>query len=252
VSRPGNVEEAGFAIATDDFFQRVVESLKQGKLPEYGFLGIQPDELRLADRQRGIRGARVGVVIPGLPGDTAKVQANDIVTAVNGVAIGNRNDLFRELSFALAGETVLLSILRPAGRSMKELELRARVSKKPLQQMPNAYSLRSDQGWSGMIVDYSSAVLSDSASLGIWGVGKMAPKIAVLEVAPDTAAWLAGIRPGNGILRVGSKTVDSPQAFYHSVRNSNSEVVLSILNQDGILRQVTVLPSKSESDPLSR
>ncbi|MFK7734570.1 MAG: trypsin-like peptidase domain-containing protein [Pirellulaceae bacterium] len=250
VARPGNVEDAGFAIATDDFFKRVVESLKQGKLPEYGFLGIQPAELRWADQKRGLRGARVGVVIPGLPGDTAKVQANDIVTAVNGVAIGNRNDLFRELSFALAGETVLLSILRPAGRTTKELELQARVSKKPLQQLQNAYSLHSDQGWNGMIVDYSSAVLTDASLLGTWGIGKLTPKIAVLEVAPDTAAWQAGIRPGNGILRVGDLEVDSPNTFYRAAENAtrvNSEsVILSILNQDGILRKLTVSPANPE------
>ena len=33
VSREGNVQGGGFAIAADNFFKRVVESLKVGKLP---------------------------------------------------------------------------------------------------------------------------------------------------------------------------------------------------------------------------
>ncbi len=53
----GFEQAAGYAIAVDDMFLRVLESLKAGKLPEFGFLGIQPEDLRSIDIERGFHGA---------------------------------------------------------------------------------------------------------------------------------------------------------------------------------------------------
>ncbi len=63
----GFEQAAGYAIAVDDMFLRVLESLKAGKLPEFGFLGIQPEDLRSIDIERGFHGARVVNVVPVFP-----------------------------------------------------------------------------------------------------------------------------------------------------------------------------------------
>ena len=70
----GYEQPAGFAIPVDDAFRKTVETLEQGRLPAFGFLGVQPDHLPLADRQAGRFGARVLRVVPGTPGEKAGLQ----------------------------------------------------------------------------------------------------------------------------------------------------------------------------------
>ena len=45
---------AGYAIPVDQTFRRVVETLKQGREVEYGFLGVQPANLAAQEILKGI------------------------------------------------------------------------------------------------------------------------------------------------------------------------------------------------------
>ena len=54
----GYEQAAGYAIPVDDTFRRVVETLKQGREVEYGFLGVLPDNLREADLLAGQHGVQ--------------------------------------------------------------------------------------------------------------------------------------------------------------------------------------------------
>ncbi|MEM8734029.1 MAG: trypsin-like peptidase domain-containing protein [Planctomycetota bacterium] len=243
-SRQDSDDSGGFAIATDELFRRVVESLKKGKLPEYGFLGVQPEPIDPFDRERGIRGVRIGVVIPGFPGEKAGLRQDDIVSDVDGKPVDNRNELFRELSTTMAGEPVRLNVLRRANsRSPQRLVLTATVSKKPLSASSLGYALHVDGGWNGMVVDYASAIPSELSRLGLWRSGSQSPEIAVRGVDPDTPAWQAGLRPGVGILSVNGKSVSTPAEFYAAVQGED-DCTLSLVNSDGRAIQVA-LPATS-------
>ena len=58
---------AGYAIPVDQTFRRAVETLKQGREVEYGFLGVQPENLAAAEVLKGMHGIRVAQTIPGAP-----------------------------------------------------------------------------------------------------------------------------------------------------------------------------------------
>ncbi len=79
----GFEQSAGFAIPVDKAFHKTVEILKQGRLPSFGFLGVQPEHLSLADRQVGKFGAQVSYVVPGTPAAQAGLREEDIITHVN-------------------------------------------------------------------------------------------------------------------------------------------------------------------------
>ena len=53
---PGYEAPGGYAIAVDATFRRAVETLKQGREVEYGFLGIQPTNLRPQEVMAGLKG----------------------------------------------------------------------------------------------------------------------------------------------------------------------------------------------------
>lgn len=243
VASSGFEASAGYAIAADPFFLRVLESLKAGKLPEYGFLGVQPENLP-SDKQG--RGARVSVVIPGLPGDDAGLRTRDVILEVNGLPIANRNDLFRELSSAAAGETIELTVERVSnGRRVPEiLRLETTLSKKLITPIFPAYATNTRRPWRGMRTEYATAVSSETARAGLIRGGADSPKLAILDVEPGTTAWNAGLRPGFGIVAVDNQPVLSPEEFQEAVEEKQGSVSLLVTNASGrrIEAEVAVPP----------
>ena len=141
VAQRGYEQSAGLAIAADEFFERVVASLRQGRQPEYGFLGIQPENLREPERARGLRGARVSMVIPGLPGSQAGLREGDVIVQVGEQPIGNRNDLFRAQQGAHRDQAQLLVHRSRPGSNAQVLNLEAELAKKYLASNRPAFSL---------------------------------------------------------------------------------------------------------------
>ena len=75
LAAPGDCDQpGGFAIPVDETFRAVVDTLRQGRRPAFGFLGVQPDHLPLSERQRGLFGVRVLRVVVGTPADLAGLR----------------------------------------------------------------------------------------------------------------------------------------------------------------------------------
>jgi len=243
----GYEQSAGFALAVDEMFLRVIESLKAGKLPEFGFLGIQPEDLRAIDLQRGLHGAKVVNVVPGLPGDQAGLQSDDVISQVNSRPVRNRNDLFRELSQMPAGAEVSLLVERPknAIRGIDVLTLKATLSKKYISTSRPGYALNGPKKWRGMLVEYATAVPSELTRGASMFSRRSAPKLAILAVDPGTPAWEAGIRPGHGLISLDGKPVESPDAFNGLVESRNDKIVLQIVRQNDRPENVSVAVEKT-------
>ena len=108
----GYEQPAGFAIPVDDAFRKTVDTLKQGRVPSYGFLGVQPEHLSVAERQAGKFGAQVSYVVPGTPADQAGLREEDVITHINGEKVYDKNTLFRELSRLPAESKITLTLNR--------------------------------------------------------------------------------------------------------------------------------------------
>lgn len=241
-AKPDLRSPAGFAIPVDKLFRRTIEKLKQGKLPEYGFLGIEPADLPIQERMRGLQGARVSTVIAGLPGDLAGLRSGDIILSVDEEPIQNSVDLFRELSRAEAGKLVSLELDRPnygAESSYRRMQLEATVSKKYVATARPSYSREPRPSRRGMMVEYVTAIPAAPAQLqAFYYRGGKRPKIAVLEVDPDSAAWHAGLRPGLAIHSVEGKPVESPTEFYQAVPQEG-EIRIAFFDHRGMLQRIT-------------
>jgi serine protease Do len=233
----GFEQSAGFAIAADDFFMQVIESLKQGKQPEYGFLGVQPENIESFDRDRGLDGARVRMVIPGLPGNLAGLREGDVISQVDGTKIRNRNDLFRELSKVPSGKTTKLVVqrLRPAGPP-QELAIEAELTKKLLATNRPSFSIHGPPTWRGAQVEYQSAIAGELERISI----VRGPQIAFLSVTPDSPCWRAGIRAGFGIISVNGQPVETPAKFHELVSQSKGEIALVVMATNGREIRITV------------
>jgi serine protease Do len=109
--RPG-----GFAIPVDEDFQQALRTLKQGQLPDYGFLGVAPGTLAASERRNGRFGAVVEDIVPATPAAIAGLKTGDLLTHADGEPIRDDLELIRRVSGRPAGTIVTFSTER-SGRS---------------------------------------------------------------------------------------------------------------------------------------
>src|SRR5439155_6060710 len=94
---------AGYAIPMDVQGRRIVETLKQGKEYEYGFLGIGLD-------QQGTN--KVASAQPGTPADEGNVLVEDQILGVGDIPVNDADSLVLAINTMPAGSKVPLKILR--------------------------------------------------------------------------------------------------------------------------------------------
>ena len=229
-AKAGYEQSAGFAIPVDDAFRRTVDTLRQGRVPAFGFLGVQPDHLPLADRQAGRFGARVLRVVPGTPGHKAGLRENDVITHVNQVRVFDKSSLFRELSRLPADDAVQLTVERRDNPRdpPRTVTTMAVLSKKYMSELHPAYAQVPEPTWRGMVLEYPSALPPELGAQAVQAAdGDNC--VAVADVVRDSPAWRAGMRRGEFISQVGTQRVLTPRQFHAAVASLDGEVRLSVV-----------------------
>ena len=223
----GYERTGGFAIPVDDSFRRAVESLKAGRLPEYGFLGVEPQILDAQERRMGRHGARIRHVAAATPAAKAGIQEGDVITHVNSQTVADEIELMRHLGGLGPGETISLTLQRGSSetRPGRTVRLNVQLSKKQITSARPPYAEVVDPPWRGMKVEYataSPAFRDQSPLLDAEGC------VAVIEVTRDSTAWKAGMRPGEFISHVGNTRVSTPRQFYQAVETQTGPVAIRL------------------------
>lgn len=233
---------AGFAFPIDQAFKDALEKLKTGRKVEYGFLGVGAGHLSLEERQRGLRGAKVGQVVGASPAAEAVVEG-DVVTAVGDRPIEDANDLILELSKLPAGKQVELTLQRSVGERQdmaRTLHKRVTLSKKYMDTARPVFASVVDPAWRGLTIDYSTAVPGFSGPR--LAFVDPAGCVAVLDVDRNSVSWKAGLRPGMFISHVGKSRVAKPADFRDAVAKESGPVVLRLTEEIGESKVITIAP----------
>lgn len=221
---------AGFAIPVDAHFKRTLQTLKEGKRADYGFLGIMPQGPTAEERARGLFGARVRDVVPGTPADQASLRPGDVILAVNNEGVFDELDLVRYVSSYPPETEVELTVLR----NQQVFQRKVTLAKKALTSRRPAYAIQQDPVWRGLTVDYVTALptfyrqtrwIDRSGCVGI------------RDVVRDSPAWKAGLRPGECIATVDGKPVASPRQFWAAVEGRTGTVTLGVLSTGRITQR---------------
>ena len=219
----GSDAAAGFAIPVDETFKRVLDVMKAGRKPEYGFLGVAPELLSVAERQQGRVGVRVQQIVPGTPAARSGLRETDLITQVAGAAVGDVADLIREVSRWPAESTVELLVARDDGKGSRPKTVRVPVelSKKHLGGPLPPFGQAPDRLWRGAKIDHATASPLFSERLR-----DVDPDgcVAVIDVEPDSPAWVAGLRPGMFVSHVEQQRVTWPREFWQRVAESAGPV----------------------------
>lgn len=158
----------------------------------------------------------IGVLVAAITKDSpawkAGFKMNDRILGINGYAIADMSHMIEQLGKTKPGETVNFLV----NRDGRNLELLAVLMNADL---------------AGQIQNNPSAVLTAPAWLGItshdltnsfkeqFGIGTFRGA-AVTQVAPNSPAYQAGIRPGDAIIEAGGKSIETAEQLQNWVEKS--------------------------------
>lgn len=106
-----SIDNIAFAIPIDSV-RSIVESIVEKGYYTKPAIGVTVTNVSKDSQQLGIRGAWVTAVTKGGPAETAGVQANDVITAINGADISDVSGLKRAMAKVKAGDELVLTIWR--------------------------------------------------------------------------------------------------------------------------------------------
>jgi S1-C subfamily serine protease len=201
--------QAGYAIPMDTLGRKVIDSLRQGKEYEYGFLGIT------LDNQQGTN--RVVSAHRGAPAAAGGVQVDDLILAVGDLPVTDADSLVVAINTIPAGQPVALRLERRGAtieRSVKLAKLRVRGP---------VIATNRPSPWRGLRVDYTS-ILALTTFGNELSEALAREGVVITEVEPGSEAERAGLKTGQVISRVGGKPVPNPRAFAQAVEGAKGPV----------------------------
>ena len=211
--------DAGFAIPVDAAFKRALGKLKAGVVDDYGYLGVLPAPLPLADRREGKRGVIVQNVMPGTPAAVSQLRRLDKIIEVDGVTVENPDHLVRLVSSQAAGDTVELTLLRGDARDPARLKRSVKLSKKRVNGRLPVVTEAEPVRWGGAIIEYLTAMPDypfHSYKVDARG------SVGLLNVMENSPVHQAGFRSGDYVSHVDGERVTSPKEFYEAVQQKKS------------------------------
>jgi len=223
---PGYEQAAGYAVPVDETFRRVVNTLKDGREVEYGFLGVNPANLSKLEILQGAHGARIMGIETGSPAELSNLKPGDIVTHIDGRSIFDADELVLDVGRMPVESHVELTVLRDDVTRKIPVEL----AKFPVRGVKVV--TKPAPSWRGMRIDYGTALPRDSDRIAP-AIPDPGGSVVVVEVEKDTPAAAAGLQNGMFINQVGNTPVRTPKEFYGAVAGKTGEVSLRLSTMIG-------------------
>lgn len=212
----------GFAIPINARTRTILESLKQGRPVEYGYLGLQsapPDEQTA--RQAGLSGPRGALVVsvdPRGPADAAGLRPADIVTRFGDAVVRSDDHLVALIGATRPGRLVEIEYRRD-GAAHRTNAVVARREAAPPVTMPLPAETRV---WRG-----ATLMPTDPARQAREGVG--AGAMWVVRVESDSPADRAGLEPGNVISRMDGRPLTSTEETQRLLDAATADVLMGLV-----------------------
>lgn len=216
----GEETEAGFAIPVDATFRRGLDNLKAGRINEYGYLGVLPLPLPLAERRRGRPGVLVQNVFPATPASASRLRRMDVIRAVDDQLVRDPAELVRLVSSRAAGDEVELTLERGEDEPAVLKRNVQLTKKRPTGPLP-PIGAQPPRQWRGAQVEYVTAMPDFP-----FHSYKVDPQgcVGLLEVATDSPLWRAGFRQGDYISHIDGRRVSTPEEFFQAVAGNRDPV----------------------------
>ncbi|MFA5060241.1 MAG: Do family serine endopeptidase [Candidatus Omnitrophota bacterium] len=227
----GGYQGIGFAIPIDTA-KRIVQSLIEGKKVEYGWIGVNIQEIdeKLA-KYFSLSGPQTGALVSQIledsPAQKAGVRNGDIIVAVNDQLVRKPAHLIKVIGNTPVGQKIKLKVLR----DKKPLDITVEVAKRPefdqegkiiTQQTENDDAIEDDGhvSWRGMDVQSLTPELASRLRL------ENNTGVIVDSVEPTSQADQAGLQRGIVITEINKKPIKNIKDFKDAVKNESGDCLI--------------------------
>jgi serine protease Do len=241
VSNTGSFAGIGFAIPVDQA-RTIMEDLIQHGSVSRGYLGVGFDDLTPDKAQffnlKITQGAIVTNVATGSPASKAGIEANDVITAINGKPITDSGDLVRSVGSMRPGDKADIDLMRN-GKSMKvTVEIGktpgqvAEKAQKSTEKAKPELALLSGVGIEDLNDEYRQQLRLPREIQGV----------VVTSVDADSPAADEGLQEGDVIFQVNLKPVADLNEFSAALKNVKDDRVMFTVYRQGGRFNIVIKP----------
>jgi serine protease Do len=242
----GFEKASGFALPVDAGMLRTIQSLREGKEVEYGFLGVSfpesPELFRAHQQFPEATNVPAGIadflVLRGSPADQGGLRDNEVIVSINGERVFSPQDLTREINKHGPDARVRLTVWGKIengtagaptfGTRIREVTLAKWGAYDEDSIIATNYRY---PPWRGLVLDYSTARYKHNGEINSLPNGPPFPKgVLVLKLLPPLDVKQTDIVEGNRILKVNNTPVATPHEFLKAVRDLEGPVTLHLDN----------------------
>jgi serine protease Do len=228
-SRASNI---GFAVPVNQA-RAVLPQLKQYGRVARGFIGVALKDVD-SDLQRSLnlgttRGALVYDVTENTPGARAGLKPYDLITALDGTAIGTNDELIHMVSALMPGTEVRLDIVRDGRPLAVAIRLAERPGRNGDGRDEGVTRPSSNSRIKGADTPIGVSVRDlDRDDLDRMDLPRTVRGAVILRVEPLSAAYDASLERGQVILEVNRRPVSSATEFRRMVADAHAGDVLTL------------------------
>lgn len=241
-SQSGGNMGIGFAVPSNMARSILAQLVKMGRVVR-GWLGVSIQELspELAT-QFGVQDAKgvlVSDVLDGSPAKRAGLERGDVILEFDGKPVDTPTHLKNVVAQTEVGRKATVKLLRE--RRVQTVEVTIAEQPKSVAQAGQEESGEAVRP-AGLLSDIEVRDLERSLTSRL-GLSAARQGVQIASVRPGSMAEEAGLRPGDMILEVNRKAVDSLKAYEQAAAKvANDHSVLLLIQRSGRTSYVTVKP----------
>jgi serine protease Do len=200
----------GFAIPATTIHDVVGQLESHGKVAR-GWLGVEiqsvSPEIASSLGLKNEKGAIIATVVPNGPAAKAGLEQGDVVTAIDGKPVDDNRDVTRKVASVTAGTSTTFTVNRQGAEKDIKVQIGARPDDKIASAEPPTPAI----------------VPSTASAMGL-GLSPLTPEarktlnlsadatgVVITKVDANSDAADKGLQPGDVVLKIGSRTVKTPQ-----------------------------------------
>jgi serine protease Do len=241
LTRSGGSQGIGFAVPSN-LCRWIMDGLVKNGRIDRGFLGVTiqnlTPELAKAFKLERSNGALVGDVSPGSPAENAGLKSGDVILQFNGSPIENATQLKLRVAETPPGTKVPVQIDRGGENKSVDLNVGTLPGDKVAKNNNDDTNSAGKETLAGVEVADLDADTRSQLNIPSGLQGAL-----VSQVSPDSAAYEAGLRPGDVIQEINRKPVKNARDAVSTTSNGDQTLV-KVWSKGGT-RYVTVDESGS-------
>ncbi len=231
LTHSGGNQGIGFAVPSN-LCRWVMDSLVKNGHVDRGFLGVMiqnlTPELATAFKLDRTTGALVGDVSPDSPADKAGLKSGDVVTQVNGQPIEDASQLKLRVAETTPGSKIQLGINRNGEAKTFDVTLGNLPENKVAKTDEQSGNTKTEALAGVGVADL------DQNSRAELNIPAQVQGAVITEVAPDSAAYQAGLRPGDVITELDRKPVKNAQdAIADTAKPAGNQTLVKVWTKSG-------------------